>query len=276
MTRRVAFSYPASFDGRWHNELPEFACTANAVSLMMPYAEPYVVKAVRRALPHLEGELKGQTEEFLAQEMEHHRQHRRFNDLLVAEEPGLARIESWMRRTFDWLNRTRSEAFGLAFAAGFETVAYTAARWIEARLGRLLHGADDIPATLFLWHLAEEVEHKSVARDVYNERCNSRWTYVVGMVWSMVLLAAFSAVGSTYLLFRQHRLHRPVTYWRMLTWSVSFAFELLPAMAVSAFAGHHPSNLVDPLFYELWLREFDQEAGTMPVWNRSEAAINQQ
>ncbi len=269
MTRRVTFTYPDDFESRWHPRLPEFACAANAVSLMMPFAEPYVVKSVRSTLPHLSPELQEDTRDFLHQEMEHHKQHRRFNDLLISQEPGLATMERWMRSTFDWLHRSRSDAFNVAFAAGFETVAYSAARWTESRLGELLDGADDVPATLFLWHLAEEVEHKNAAWDAFHDVHGGRRIYVGGMITSMLVLALFAVINTTYLLFRQGRFFHPVAHWRMFKWSLSFLFELLPAMAVSALPGHHPSQLTDPSFYSLWLREFDADTGSMPVWNRT-------
>ena len=81
--------------------------------------------------------------------------------------PGLRRIERLMAWTFGWLRRHTSDRFGLAFAAGFETVAFTAARWTAKRQQSLFAGADVQPSALFLWHLAEEVEHKAVAHDVY-------------------------------------------------------------------------------------------------------------
>jgi hypothetical protein len=53
----------------------------------------------------------------------------------------------------------------------------------------------------------------------------------------------------------------------MLQWTISFVFELLPAMAVSALPGHHPSKLVDPPFYGQWLQHLDADEGTLPVWS---------
>ncbi len=271
MTRRVDFTYPDDFNPQWHSRLPEFACAANAVSLMMPFAEPYVVKSVRTALPHLEPELASQTREYLAQELQHHAQHRRFNDLLVADEPGLARLERWMRGVFGWLHRSRSDAFNVAFAAGFETVAYTSARWTEARLDKLMTGADDVAATLFLWHLAEEVEHKTVAFDVYQAVHGKRRTYVAGLITSMFALAIFAALGTAFLLYRKGRFFRPVAHWRMLVWTVSFTFELLPAMAVSTLKGHNPAKLADPPFFKLWLRQLEADPEQLPVWSDLDA-----
>jgi len=57
----------------------------------------------------------------------------------------------------------------------------------------------------------------------------------------------------------------------MLRWTISFLFELLPAMALSALPGHHPSNLIDPSFYGQWLERFDADDGTLPVWSAGEA-----
>jgi predicted metal-dependent hydrolase len=164
--RRIQFAYPADLDPAWSPRLPEFACAANSVSLLMPYAEPYFVKSVRSALPLLDDARRAEAEAYIRQEAQHHAQHRRFNDLVVAAYPRLARLEDWMRRTYGWLSRTRSQKFNLAFAAGSETIAFTIARWSDEHLDPFFAGADPVPATLFLWHLAEEVEHKSAAFDV--------------------------------------------------------------------------------------------------------------
>ena len=38
-----------------------------------------------------------------------------------------------------------------------------------------------MPATMFLWHLAEEVEHKTVAFDVYQAVDGSKLRYAASM-----------------------------------------------------------------------------------------------
>jgi len=131
----------------------------------------------------------------------------------------------------------------------------------------LFAGADAVPSTLFLWHLAEEVEHKSVAFDVYRAVGGSRWTYAFAMVVSMLLRAWFSVVGTVTMLFANRRLFSPLAHLRLMRWSLSFLFDLLPAMVVSALPGHHPSNFADPPFLTSWLRQFDPDTGTMPEWS---------
>jgi predicted metal-dependent hydrolase len=263
--RRVKLEYPEDLDPVWSRRLPEFACAANSVSLLMPYAEPYFVRSIRAALPQLDGRLKATTEGYLRQESQHHRQHRRFNDLVADRFPRIPRLERWISGAYGWLGRTRSLRFNLAFAAGSETIAFALARWAEDHVGDFFDGADPVPATLFLWHLAEEVEHKTVAYDVYEAVDGSRLRYAWAMTTSFVLLALFSTLGTLLMLFGDHRGLRPVTYFRLLRWSVSLAFVVLPDMVASAAPGHHPSDFSDPVWLTTWLRSFDPATGTIPV-----------
>jgi hypothetical protein len=267
--RRVAFEYPDDMDPAWNDRFPEFAFAANSISLLMPYAEPYFVKSVRSALPELELDrpLQDQTRDYLKQELGHHVQHRHFNDILHTRYPSLVRIERWMSRTYGWFSRTRSLRFNLAFAAGSETIAYALARWSEKHLDSLFDGADPVATTLFLWHLAEEVEHKSAAYDVFEALDGSRLRYLLAMSTSFAILAWFTTIATFTMLFASGRWYRPVAWFRLLRWSVSLAFEVLPDMAVSAMPHHHPSDFTDPVLLTSWLTYFDPDTGTMPVWS---------
>jgi len=262
----MAFEYPIGLDVRWSPQKPEFAAAANSVSLLMPYLEPYVVASVRSALPELDDDLRGRTEQYLRQELQHHRQHRRFNDEVVRTYPALRHVESWMQRTYRWLNRTRSQRFNVAYAAGFEAVAFNAARWVDRHVEELFVDTDPVPTTLLLWHLAEEVEHKSVAFDVYQAIGGTRRTYALATVLAMVMLAWFALCGTLTMLAADRRLFSPVTHWRMFRWTFSFTFDLLPSVLVSTLPGHHPSNLRDPEWMTTWLRQFDPDTGTLPTW----------
>ena len=91
--RVLAFEYPDGMDPAWSPRRPEFAYAANAVSLIMPFAEPYFVKSVRSALPQLGGTDRTTAEDYLRQELQHHVQHRRFNQIITGHYPRLTRIE---------------------------------------------------------------------------------------------------------------------------------------------------------------------------------------
>jgi hypothetical protein len=261
----VAFEYPDDLDPAWNPRFPEFAHAANSISLLMPYAEPYFVTAVRGALDGLDPDLRERTRFYLGQEMQHQRQHRRFNDLVERRYPRIVGPERWMARTYGWLRDTRSQRFNLAFAAGSETIAYGIARWSERQLGPLFAGADSVVATLFLWHLAEEVEHKSAAFDVWEALDGKRWRYALAMTLSFVILVWFTTWATLLMLAGDRRLLSPVAWFRLTRWAVSLAFTLIPTMAASALPGHHPSSFADPVFLPAWLAQYDPQTRTLPV-----------
>ena len=265
--RRVRFQWPDGHDPVWTPRVPELAIAANAVSLLMPFAEPYIVATVRRAVDELQltdADLAADAHGYATQEAQHHGQHRRYNDLLVARYPRLARLERVFGWTFDRLRR-RSTRFGLAFGAGFETIAFVSARWVDEHQS-LLRDAEPTAATLFLWHLAEEVEHKEVAFDVYQAAGGGRLRYAWAMAVAGVLLATASLAGALTMLAAEKRLFSPTAHLRLLRWSLSFTFTALPVMVISALPGHHPRQLADPAGLEHWLDHLDPETATVPEW----------
>ena len=263
--RRVRLAHPEHLDAAWNPRHPELAFAADAVSLIMPYAEPYFVHAVRRALPELEPDLRDTATAFCAQEARHHGEHRRFNDRIAEGRPAVARIEGWMARTYGWLDRTRSNRFSLAFAAGSETIAFSIARWADSHDHELFDGVDPQTAALFRWHLAEEVEHKSVAFDVYAALDGSRLRQASAGFVTFFLLAWFTLLTVLALMFGSGRSRSPGCWLRLVRWSFGIAFVTMPNLAVSVLPRHHPSDFVDPPGLVTWLRYFDPATGTVPL-----------
>jgi uncharacterized protein len=151
-----------------------------------------------------------------------------------------------------WTSRTRSLRWNLAFAAGTEAVGFALARWTDHHLRALQAGADPAVADLFLWHLAEEVEHKEVAFDVWAAVDGSRWRLLRATTLSLVLLAVFGCIGTLVLLAGDRRLRRPLTWLRLVRWALSCVFGVLPTVLVSMLPSHHPSDLADPDGYRAW------------------------
>ncbi len=275
--RRVRFEYPPDMPVVWTPSRPEFSCAANSVSMMMPTIEPYFVRSIRAAIDDLDGPLRERTEAYIGQESQHHRHHRRFNQLLIERHRSIGRLDRLIGRTYRWVERRGTRRFNIGFAAASETMAYAAARWAANHRRELFHGADDVASTLFLWHLAEEVEHKSVAHDLYwsrNRGPMARAVHAGATAVSLLSLMVFVAIGTTVMLWAARRLHHPVAWLRLTRWGIGFAFELLTNLALSMLPNHHPTDFADPAWYEVWLQEYDASDGTLPVWNRPEDALN--
>ncbi len=250
---------PASVDVDpvWNRRLVELSCAINGVSLMMPAVEPYFIRSIRAVQASLEPTLVETTERFVAEEAHHHAEHRRFNALVRAHYPAVAPLERLMMRVYGHLGARRSIRFNVAFTAASEMIGLALARWVERRVPRLVDGADPAVTRLFMWHLAEEVEHKNVAFDVFEATDGSRRRYALTMLMSLALLGFFTSSATLVMLWRDRRLWNPLTYVRLLGLAVSATFDVLPDVVLSCLPGRHPSQVSDPTAYRSWLDTYD-------------------
>ena len=270
VVRRVRFDWTDAETDQWHHRLPEFGAAANAVSLLMPHAEPYVIAMLRAGIAEgtLDAETKTATDALISQEANHFAAHREFNHSLTSSSGVARRLDSFGRWIFDRL-RSRSNAFGIAFTAAFEILAFCSARWAEADLRGRFSGADERSATLFLWHLAEEIEHKGIAHDVMDAHPTAREKYPLAFTAAFLVMIGFTIVGGLSLFARNLHVLNPARWARLISWGVSFAFVVLPVASSSLARNFHPDQLVDPPWMAMWLTEFDPVTSTLPLWTEA-------
>jgi predicted metal-dependent hydrolase len=240
----------------WNPNVPEIALVANAISLLMPSLEPFIVGVVRRAVLERDPELEQAVDAYAAQELAHARHHRRYNEAVFARFPATRRMERVLRRAFLWMRNHGSQQFHLAFAAGAESLAYAAARWTAAHEAEVFRGSTTEVADLFRWHLAEEIEHKSAAFDLYDAAGGTRRQFAAGLLSALLILAAATLCGTLSMGFSTRRVFSPTFHWRLWKWMFSFVFSEFPNLAATMMAGHRPSQLVDPSVYPIWLAGF--------------------
>ncbi len=264
-TRRVTFTYPDDMHPMWAPHLPEFAAAANAISLGMPYAEPLFIRAMRSTFDRIDPELRARSESYIRQETGHHTQHKKFNDIVVAHYPAVRHVQRLMAINDRWVWR-RSPRFRVAYAAAGETISYGVARWTEAHLGELMDRSEPVAATLFCWHLAEEIEHKANTYDVFEATDGSRLRYALAALVGFTTIATFTFLGALVQLWSENRLRYPLTWFRLIRLSVSMAFVLVPTLVLSSLPGHHPNDFTDPIYLPQWLGQYDPETATMPLW----------
>ncbi len=132
LVRRVQFDYPADLEAHWNAARPEWSQVVNAASLLMPYLEPYLIEAIREGMTRINDPvLRGETKAYMGQEAHHYKQHRRFNDLLIIRSyDGIRAHERTLADDYACFTRERSLEFHLAYAAGFETMAFAIAHML--------------------------------------------------------------------------------------------------------------------------------------------------
>ena len=269
--RRITFHYPDDLDPAWIPDVPEFAYAANGLSLLMPYAEPLFIKAVRSAFPVIDDDMRARTENYIKQEVGHYSEHQRFNEIIRARHPGVGRVERWMKRCADWISTTRSRNFNLAFAAGGEIMSFLLARWVDKHAGDLFTGAEPVPTTLFLWHLAEEVEHKSSASDVYEvvERLEAALRVRDGPRHGVArMVRVGSRAGDVA---RRRTAVQPGQPLAVVPMVAEPGVRALP-VDVGVGVARPPTVPTSPIpiFLTTWLRQYDPVTATMPLWETSD------
>ena len=145
------------------------------LSLTMPYLEPYLIRTMKEAQKQIEDPaLAEDVRRFSQQEGHHYRNHALFNEDLRAHfgDPvagEIRAIEQALEADYQRFTRGKSLRFNAAYAEGFEAMTCSFA------LSSLEHGAiAHLPGgELWSWHMAEEIEHRTVAFDVYDQLVGS-------------------------------------------------------------------------------------------------------
>lgn len=183
VVRKVKFAFPDDLDDVLPgNDLLQESYLV-AFSLTMPYLEPYLIRTYRSVLARItDPALADDVRAFIAQEAQHFQNHRRVNEIIRAqlgEEVGatLRAIEDRLDDDYQRFTNEASDRFNLVYAEGFE--AMTCAMAITM-FEQAAAGTSDVFTSfgpwqqLWAWHAAEEVEHRTVAFDVY-EHLTASW-----------------------------------------------------------------------------------------------------
>lgn len=218
----------------------------NALSLLFPEGERFFVDSVKHFKgqiddPELQREITG----FIGQEAMHGKEHRAFNELLVAhgytESPGNERLLG------SFLHGVRK-----TFAPASQLAATCALEHFTAMLAELLLRNDELredmhPSIrpLWLWHALEESEHKSVAFDVYVAANGGYVRRVLMMLVTTVVFFTWQALLHARLMASRRILWKPWTWLRGATrlWIYpGYLTRLVPAYLAYFRPGFHPSD----------------------------------
>lgn len=255
VTRRIPFEFPDDIEPHWIPGQPELSQMVNGASLTMPYLEPFLIRTIREALPLLtDARLRADALAFIAQEGQHFRAHRRFNDVLKRQSyPELALIEAQMEASYSRLGKL-SLARRLAYTAGFESMTIGITEWIVGQRRSLFAGADTRVASFVLWHMVEETEHKTVAFDVYQATQTRYFIRIIGVMHASIDVMRFSMRGYKQML-RTDGLWFSLHSRLRLAWQLGrFLRHALPSMLRALLPSYDPRHIADHAWTLEWLR----------------------
>ncbi|MBW2396063.1 MAG: metal-dependent hydrolase [Deltaproteobacteria bacterium] len=180
--RKIRFEFDERFDFDLEDQELGLTLSSMGLSLTMPHLEPYLIRTMKVALKEItDPVLAEDVRRFSQQEGHHFRNHADFNVKLRGHfEPDvgaeLERIEAEMEADYQRFSQEKSLRWNAAYAEGFEAMTCSGA------LAMAEHGILEADATpggeLWPWHMAEEIEHRTVAFGVF-EHLVGRYFYRV-------------------------------------------------------------------------------------------------
>ena len=152
-----------------HQNNPYLSHFWNALSVMAPSTERILMRVARDVRDEIRDErLLKDLNALVAQEALHTREHRRLNARLAELGYDIEGVNAELDQMFDDYVARADRAAG---RGGPDDCGRTCDLRHESRaarrLARITEGMDPEVKRLFLWHAAEEMEHQSVAHDVY-------------------------------------------------------------------------------------------------------------
>jgi predicted metal-dependent hydrolase len=186
--RRIRFAFDDPVDFDVSDERLGAILGPLALSLTMPYLEPYLMRSMKAALKEIrDPALAEDARRFSQQEGHHYRNHALLNERIRGQfdEEGAARlraVEAQLEADYQRFTREKSLRFNLAYAEGFEAMTCAFA------LAGAEHGTFEGPGIpggeIWAWHMAEEIEHRTVAFDVYRHLVGSYAYRILAGGWA--------------------------------------------------------------------------------------------
>ena len=247
----------------WYDNHPFKTAWFNAMSITFPLGEKFFIDSVRYYAdqiddPKLNEDIRG----FCGQEGFHRRQHQRYNQTLC-EQRGYdlqvmeGRLEKNIQRAYKFLSPMER----LASTAAFEHITAILAETALSEDDPMIGNTDSAMQALWQWHAAEEMEHKSVAFDVYKAVGGTEKMRKRAMRQSTIFLMVDVMAGLTHMLRKDKKLWSPRLWsqgWKFLFSKEGILRRVWPAYKEYYQDGFHPWDRDTRLLLESWKLTEDQ------------------
>lgn len=245
LPRNREYDIARSLARDWFDNHPFKTAWFNAMSITFPLGEKFFIDSVRYFAgqiedPKLNDDIRG----FCGQEGFHRREHQRYNQILC-ERRGYdlaaleGRLESNIKRAYTFLSPLER----LAATAAFEHITAIMAEAALDKDDPMLNSADSAMLALWRWHAAEEMEHKSVAFDVYRAVGGTEKMRKRGMRQATIFLTMDVLMGLVHMLRRDGHLWHArlwVDGWKFLFFKGGILRRVWPAYKQYFRDGFHP------------------------------------
>lgn len=247
----------------WNDGDPFLTRFFDALSVHFPDGERFFIQSVRNYQDKVtHPKLKEDVRSFFRQEAQHGIVHDRYNAVMEAQGIHVEKVISYLKLFIRLSQQHLSPKYQLALTAAFEHITATLGEGFMEGDGDMFRNAHPVMRAMFMWHGVEEVEHKAVAFDVYEEAAGGGYfTRVSALILGTVLVHAI--VGATlWHMLKVDHLHKSP---RRITKGLNRLYgprgmltRLLPAYLAWFRPGFHPCDTGIPEKVQAWLVEYDR------------------
>lgn len=168
--RKLQFN-PNKIKRHFFANSPVMSHLLTGLSSTFPIGEQYFVNSVRNVRNKvINSKLQAQIAAFIGQEAMHSKAHTEFNQAWRRDDYNLDRFQGWLVKQDRYL-RSLHPKLQLAVTCAFEHFTAMLGGYI-LKHPELMATLDEDAMKLWVWHAIEEIEHRSVAFDVYQEVYN--------------------------------------------------------------------------------------------------------
>jgi uncharacterized protein len=189
--RKLKLDYPNGVPRHWLKNSGLLTHVINSLSLMFPEGERFFIRSVNRFADYAKDDaMRADLRHFSGQETQHGLQHDKFNSFLKQHgykyEDFVAGMENFLFKEFEpFMTERIWDKLGLSITAAAEHMTATWAAHFLKNRDAFAQTPDEI-RDLFLWHAAEEIEHKDFAFDLLAEVDDSYLTRMAGLLFIAV------------------------------------------------------------------------------------------
>ncbi len=214
IARRLKFHLPQDIPKYWHNNSEIETYHFNAIAIFLPILEKLVVQSLKKALQEVSSpKLKSEVASLIAQEAIHGSEFHRYNSKIVSKHYPISTQQYKMRsfRLFAGLVNRFSTTFHYALsAAGEHFTAITSDQFL--RSSKWFLNVDPVYSAIWRWHCIEEIEHKSVAFDVF-QSLNGRYLTRVLAMLLMTVTFSILYINPIWKMMKQDGNHKKWKYY---------------------------------------------------------------
>ncbi len=243
--RKMPFEFPDKIDADFMDGDHKRSFGFIAGSLLLPHLEPYLIRSMKAAEPHVtDPEVLEGLKKFASQEGQHYQMHKKFNDSIkLSGFPELEAFEKELSDDYYRFTKTKSLRFNLAYAEGFEALTMNAVKHMMEPDGF----GDDLPVFMQMveWHFVEELEHRTVAFDVYDHVCGGYFYRLFVGIWAQWHFTRWMRRVTRYMLkvCPQTEVKKPTGTRDLSSVQQTSVGGLLPGLLRIYLPGYNPHNI---------------------------------